>query len=73
MFIYQKATRQSVYCDRVETRPRSGRGPAVAELTGDAKSDKLTEWQRVSWIYGLDIARIIFFYCVLIYTDLLAR
>lgn len=47
------------YCDGVEVRPRSGRRPVVAkaEMTGDANSDELTEWQRVGWIYWLDMAR----------------
>ena len=39
----------TAYCGGVEARHRSGRRPAVAEteMTGDAKSDELTEWQRV--------------------------
>ena len=47
------------YCGGVEARPRSDRRPAVteAEIIGDAESDELIEWQRVGWIYLLDMAR----------------
>ena len=38
-------------CDGVEARPRPGRRPAVAEMTGDADSDELTEWQKIGWNY----------------------
>ena len=43
----------------MEARPRSDRRPAVteAEMTGDAESDELIEWQGVGWIYLLDMAR----------------
>lgn len=42
------------YCGGVEAMPRSGGRPAVAEteMTSDAVSDELTEWQEgVGWIY----------------------
>ena len=41
------------YCGGVEARPRSGRRSAVAEteMTGDAESHELTEWQGVGWVY----------------------
>ena len=41
------------YCGGVEGGPRSGRRSAVAEseMTGDAESHELTEWQGVGWIY----------------------
>lgn len=41
------------YCGGVEAKPRSGRRSAAAEteMAGDAKSDELTEWQRVDWTY----------------------
>lgn len=37
----------------VEARIRFGRRPAVAkaEVTGDAESDDLMEWEEVGWIY----------------------
>ena len=40
-------------CGGVEAKLRSGRRPAVAdtEMTGDAESDELTEWQEVGWVY----------------------
>lgn len=40
---------------------RSGRRPAVAEaeMTDNAESDVLTEWQGVGWIYLLDMTRFI--------------
>ena len=40
-------------CDGVEARPRSSRRSAVAktEMTGDAESHELTEWQVVGGIY----------------------
>ena len=43
----------SLYCDGVEARPRFGRRSAVAEteMTGDAESHELTEWQVVCEIY----------------------
>lgn len=36
-------------CDGVKARPRLGRKTAVAEveMTGDAESDELMEWQEV--------------------------
>lgn len=52
------------YCDGVEaSRSRSGRRPAFAkaELTGDAKSGELTEWQGVGLIHLLDMVRSISF------------
>ena len=44
-------------------RPRPGRKSVVAEaeMTGDAESDELMEWQEVGWIYRLDVARSISF------------
>lgn len=44
--------------DGVEARPRPGRMPAVveAEVTGDSKSDELTEWHGLGWIHRLDMA-----------------
>lgn len=43
----------SGYCDGLEAGPRSVRRSAVAEseMTGEAESHKLTEWQGVDWIY----------------------
>ena len=50
-------------CGGVEARYTSGRKPAVAEaeMTADAESDELTEWQGVGWIYLLAVARSISF------------
>ncbi len=41
------------YCGGVEAWSRPGGRPTVvkAEMTGDAESDELTEWQEVGWIY----------------------
>ena len=54
---------QSIYCGGVEARYISGRRPAIVkvEMTGDAKNDGQTKWQRVGWIYLLDVARNISF------------
>ena len=43
----------------MEASYTSGWRPAVteAEMTGDAESDELTEWEGVGWIYLLDVAR----------------
>ena len=47
------SSKSAEYCDGVEARPRPGRRSAVAEteMTGDAESHELTEWQVVDWIY----------------------
>ena len=62
-FAYPRGIEPTAYCGGVEARYSSGRRPAVgeAEMTGDAESDELTEWQGVGWIYLLDVARSISF------------
>ena len=48
------------------SRPGWRAAVVETEITGDAESEELTEWQEVGWINWLDVARNISFWCTFI-------